>query len=115
MVFRHISDDLKERALWLLDNDYLTEDVCEILGVSRASLFRWRENKEDYGTVRAPSTTVRGRPRNLNADQTHDLFTLLAEAPELYLDEIMDWVAVTHDTGISRSALDRLIRDTGVS
>ncbi|KAK6971867.1 hypothetical protein R3P38DRAFT_3241554 [Favolaschia claudopus] len=40
------------------------------------------------------------------------MFPILAayiEAPELYLDEIMDWVAVTHDTGISRSALDRLI------
>jgi hypothetical protein len=32
---------------------------------------------------------------------THDLFTLLEEAPELFLDEIQEWLAVAHDTGIS--------------
>jgi hypothetical protein len=45
MVFCHISTDLKERALWLLEHDYIPEDACD--------------------------------------------------SPELYLDEIQDWVAVT--------------------
>ncbi|KAJ7817525.1 hypothetical protein B0H13DRAFT_1532645, partial [Mycena leptocephala] len=115
MVYRHISDDIKQRALWLLDADYLTEDVCEILGVSMASVYRWKENYETYGSVRPPPNPVQGRPRILNADQTHDLFTLLAEAPEMYLDEITDWIAVTHDEGISRTAIHTLIWDTGLS
>ncbi|KAJ7133260.1 hypothetical protein C8R44DRAFT_611773, partial [Mycena epipterygia] len=110
-----ISDDLKERALWLLDGDYLTEDVCHLLGVSRASVYRWRANQENYGTVRPPPNPLRGRPRILNPDQTHDLLTLLAESPELYLDEIMDWIAVTQDTGLSRTALHTLIHDSGLT
>ncbi|KAJ6514351.1 hypothetical protein C8R47DRAFT_1033152, partial [Mycena vitilis] len=33
----------------------------------------------------------------------------------MYLDEIMDWVAVTHDTGISRTAVHTLIHDSGLT
>ncbi|KAJ7202249.1 hypothetical protein B0H12DRAFT_517122 [Mycena haematopus] len=115
MVYRAISADLKERALWLLEAGFITEDVCEIIGVSRASLFRWRANHVQYDSVEPPRNPLRGRPRILNPDQTHDLLTLLAEAPEMYLDEIMDWVAVTHDTGISRTAVHMLIHDTGLT
>ncbi|KAJ7198942.1 hypothetical protein GGX14DRAFT_373512, partial [Mycena pura] len=58
---------------------------------------------------------VRGRPRNLNPDQTHDLLTLLAEAPEMYLNEIMDWVALCLDAAVSRTALHMLINDAGLT
>ncbi|KAJ7131847.1 hypothetical protein C8R43DRAFT_849445, partial [Mycena crocata] len=115
LVYRKISDDLKERSLWLLEAGYITEDVCELLGVSRSSLFRWKANQADYNSVKPPYNPLQGRPRILNADQTHDLLTLLAEAPEMYLDEIQDWVAVTHDTGISRTALHMLIHDSGLT
>jgi hypothetical protein len=33
----------------------------------------------------------------------------------MYLDEIMDWVAVTQDTEISRTALHTPIHDTGLT
>ncbi|KAJ6516593.1 hypothetical protein C8R47DRAFT_961063 [Mycena vitilis] len=42
MVYRAISEDLKARSLWLLEAGYITEEVCELLGVSRRSLFRWK-------------------------------------------------------------------------
>lgn len=40
---------------------------------------------------------------------------MLADAPEMYLDEIQDWIAVTQDIGISRTALHDLIRDAGIT
>ena len=46
---------------------------------------------------------------------THDLYTLLEEAPELYLDEIQEWLAVAHDVGISTSALHENLEDAGIS
>ncbi|KAJ6496861.1 hypothetical protein DFH09DRAFT_945770 [Mycena vulgaris] len=49
MVYRAISHDLKDCAVWLLDNDYMTEEVSDLLGVSRASLYRWKANQCDYG------------------------------------------------------------------
>jgi hypothetical protein len=43
---------------------------------------------------------------------THNLFALLEEAPELFLDEIQEWLAVAHDTG---SALHSIIHDCGLT
>jgi len=51
MVFRHISQDLKERILWLLENDFIPDHVADIFGVSRRSIYRWQANIENYGNV----------------------------------------------------------------
>jgi len=117
MVYRRISEDLKNRVLFLLDSGDLPDeyDVAEIFGVSERSIYRWRENLENYGSVVPPPSPSRGRPRILNADQTHDLFTLLQEAPEMYLDEIQDWVAIGQELAISKTALHILIHDVGIS
>jgi transposase len=115
MVYKHISKDLKERALWLLEYNYIPADVSDIFGVSERSLQRWKANQAQYGSVVPPALAVRGRPRILNADMTHDLFTLLEEGPELFLDEIQEWLALAYDTGISRTALHENIRDAGLT
>jgi transposase len=115
MVFRHISKDIKDRALFLLENDYIPEDIAEILGISMRSISRWTNNLEAFGSVIPPPNPSHGRPRILNPDMTHDLVTLIAEAPEMYLDEIQDWVALVHDVGISKSALHKNIRDCGMT
>jgi hypothetical protein len=54
-------------------------------------------------------------PRILNGDMTHDLYTLLEEAPEMYLSEIQDWIALTYEVHISRAALHQNIRNTGIT
>ena len=51
MVFRHISRDIKDRALFLLENDYIPDDVAEILGVSTRSISRWGSNLEAQGII----------------------------------------------------------------
>jgi hypothetical protein len=48
-----------------------------------------------------PPLAICGHHCILNSDITHDLFELLEEAPELFPDEIQEWLAVAHDTGIS--------------
>ncbi|KAJ3884418.1 hypothetical protein GG344DRAFT_84061 [Lentinula edodes] len=94
MVFRHISRDLKERATWLLDHDNGIEEVAELLGVTERSIYRWMENIDTHGSVVAPNNYTQGRPSTLNSAMVHDLVALAEEAPELYLDEIQDWLAV---------------------
>ncbi|KAJ6603493.1 hypothetical protein DFH09DRAFT_899280 [Mycena vulgaris] len=46
MVYCQISDDLKERALWLLEACYITEEVCELFGVSRSGLSWWKATRQ---------------------------------------------------------------------
>jgi transposase len=115
MVYRSISKDIRERVLWLISHDYVPADICEIFGISLRSLQRWKRNQHLYGTLLPPHLPVLGRPRILNTDMTHDLYTLMEEAPEMYLDEIQDWIAVTHDVKLSKTALFENIRDAGIT
>ena len=115
MVYKLISKDLKNRALWLLEHDYIPTDVSDIFGVSERSILRWRANQAQYGTVIPPPQAVRGCARILNSDMTCNLFMLIEESPELFLDEIQEWFAIAYDTGISRTTLHDNIRDCGLT
>jgi hypothetical protein len=105
MVYRHISKDLKERALWLISDGYAPEDICELFDISPRSVTRWKQNDHLYGTIIPPHNPMQCRPCILNGDMTHDLYTLLQEAPEMYLSEIQDWIALAFEVHISRAAL----------
>ncbi|KAK0505273.1 hypothetical protein EDD18DRAFT_1344075 [Armillaria luteobubalina] len=100
MVFRHISKDLKERALWLYHNDFIDDDIASLLG---------------YGSVIPPPNPFQGRPPLLHAEAMNDLVSLSYESPQLFLDEIQEWLAVAHDLSISRSQLHQVIKDCGVT
>ena len=115
MVYRNISQDVKERALWLIAHNYAPEDICELFDISPSSLKRWRRNDRIHGSVKPPTNPNRGRPRILNSNMTHDLYTLISKAPDIYLDEIQDWIALAYEVGISKCSLFRNIRDAGVT
>ncbi|KAG2344655.1 hypothetical protein BDR05DRAFT_881783 [Suillus weaverae] len=65
MVNRRISKDLKECALTLWDHGWEVKDICEVLGVSRASCFRWRNMFEELGTVARPPSPLVGCTRTI--------------------------------------------------
>ena len=115
MVFRKISEDMKERALSLYDQGYLPKDLCDIFGFSGRSLRRWKRNVEEHGSAVPPSSHRRGRPRKLDSNQISDLMAQLMVEPDMYLDKIQTWVAIFYDVGISKSGLSRLIEDVGFS
>ena len=62
-----------------------------------------------------PPNPMQSRPRILNGDMTHNLYTLLEEAPEMYLSEIQDWIALIKKVHISISALHQNIRDARIT
>jgi len=115
MVFRKISPDMKERALSLYSQGYLSKDLCYIFGFSGKSLMRWKQNVQEHGSVVVPSSHLQGRPRKLNSDQISDLMAQLLVEPDMYLDEIQNWVAISHDVGMAKSSLSQLIKDIGFS
>ncbi|KDR74457.1 hypothetical protein GALMADRAFT_42653, partial [Galerina marginata CBS 339.88] len=102
MVYHHISEDMKNRVLCLLENGNLPDafDIAEIFGISKQSIYRWRVNFDEYDSIIPPPNPSKGCPHILNADQTHDLITLLQEAPKMYLDKLQDWVAIAHELSI---------------
>ena len=115
MVFRKISKDIKDRAIDLHYQGLIPQDICDLLGISSRSLSRWRHNQETHGSTLPPPTHTAGRPRILNGEQVLSICEQLNRAPEMYLDEIQDWIALTMQTSVSKSALSELIRDAGYS
>ena len=68
-----------------------------------------------YGSVIPPRAPLQGCPSALNAEQRNDLFNVLDQAPEMFLDEIQDWMALHRDTAISITSLHQVIQDAGLS
>ena len=115
MVYQKISDDRKERALYLLlERGWDIERITDALGVSAKSIERWNENYEVHGCVCPPKLII-GRPRLLSADMIDDIQQLLQEDPSLLLDEIGEWLALYHDQPISATALHDNLRDLSLT
>ena len=113
MVFRKISKDLKEHALWMWENEFEVGMIEEVLGVSERSLRRWRRNEEDFGSVIPPHNPLQGRPRTLTAEQTYALFARINEDPDLYLSELEEWLAIAHDVALTSRRISQIMSDCG--
>jgi hypothetical protein len=53
-----------------------------------------------YGSVISPHNPLPAHTPALNAEWRNDLFNVLDQAPEMFLDEIQDCMALHHDTEI---------------
>src|SRR5882762_8585458 len=105
MVYHKVSIDVKQRAAELLQCGWDVDVVVEALGVSKKSICRWVLNLEQQGSVEA-SRPFQGRPRTLRAEIVAELVELIHQNPTLYLDEIIEWLAVVHDQPISWSCMN---------
>jgi transposase len=115
MVYCHISKDLKECALWLISHGYAPKDICELFDIFARSVTRWKQNDCLYGSVIPPPNPKQCHPRILNGNMMHNLYTLLEEAPEMYLSEIQDWIALAYEVQISKAALHRNNLDASIT
>ena len=112
MVFRHIDQQIKERVLWLCSHAALDDaTLSDLFDVSERSIQRWTSDLKQFGDIRPPTNVVQGRPRLLSGDQVDGLLSELKDFPDLTLAEMQDWVLITHDLDISKSALHNLLRD----
>lgn len=114
MPFRRIDNGVKERALQLIAEGWPLEHVIEVFGVSRRSINRWANNYDTFGSVKPP-VVINGRPKVLNHHAVEGLYDLLAESPDLYLDEIAEYLALYHDLPISITALHDNLTELGLT
>ena len=114
MPFQKIDTGVKERVLQLIAFGWPLQHVIEAIGVSRRSIDRWADNYEAFGSVKPP-TVITGRPRALNPTAIEGLYDLLAESPELYLNEIAEYLTLYHDLPISITALHGNLTELGLT
>lgn len=115
MVYRQISSDIKECALQLWERGWDKEDICNALGISSRSLFRWKSLFIELGSVTKPPSPLRGRRRILIQQVLTAVKEIYQSDSDTYLDELIWWLAIHHDVAISKSALQRNISDAGLS
>lgn len=113
MVFVKISPDRKECALRLWEAGWLVPDICYVLLVSGRSLYRWRNIFEEFGTVTKPRSFICGRPRILGLAALTAIRDIYRRHPDTYLDELVWWLALHHNTIISVSALQENLEKGG--
>jgi transposase len=112
---RRISADIKECALRLWDVGWELEDICWALMVSHRSIYRWQAIFIEHGSVnRLPSPMI-GPTRILTRALLTACQTLYQSDSDLYLDEIVTWLALTHDIVISTSTLSRNLIEAGLT
>jgi transposase len=88
MVYRHISDDLKEAAIRLKNRGRDTNhEIKEITGFSIRTLTRAIRRKQLTGSVAKAQAIGRGRPRSLMRRDCDYLLRLARYKPTLFLDE----------------------------
>ena len=111
MVHRKISNDMKERAIYLLmEAGWEMESIAEALGVSARSIERWEENYITHGWANPPRSFMR-HPKLLTADTIENI----QEFARILLDVIKEWLALYHDQPISTTALYMNLQDLALT
>ncbi|KAJ6583565.1 hypothetical protein DFH09DRAFT_861184, partial [Mycena vulgaris] len=112
---RRISADLKECAICLWELGWEQLEICQILCVSRASLYRWQQIFDDFGTPTNPHARIGGRPSRITRAILTAIHDVYKGEPDLYLKELQMWLAIHHDVAISISAIQKTLEQEGLT
>ena len=111
---RKISPDLKECALQLFEFGWDWNLIVESLCISKTSLYRWRHIFEQHQSVQWPCSAILGQPRAILRGVLTAIQAVYNNEADVYLDELVWWLAVHHNLAISRSALQKTLVDAGL-
>lgn len=116
MVCRRISNDLKEAAMRLKirgrDTD---EEICQITGFSRRTLYRARRRKLQTGSVAPAHAIGRGRPRSLVRRDCDYLIRLARHKPTLFLDEYARRLEQARGLSVGLATIHRSFERAGLN
>jgi transposase len=115
MVNRRISTDLKECALRLWELGWEELDIIQGLVVSRSSIYRWRNIFDKLGTVNRPPSPLHGRVRIISRVVLTAVHDIYKGDPDIYLDELVFWLAIHHDIVILKSALHKNLEEASLT
>ncbi|KIM91457.1 hypothetical protein PILCRDRAFT_51240, partial [Piloderma croceum F 1598] len=115
MVNQCISTDIKECALRLWDSGWELDDICWALMVSHSSIYCWRVIFEEYGSAKRPPSPLFGPTHILIHALITACHTLYELDSDLYLDEVVTWLVLTHDIVISAATLSQNLTKAGLT
>ncbi|KIK74925.1 hypothetical protein PAXRUDRAFT_516347 [Paxillus rubicundulus Ve08.2h10] len=87
-----------------------------MLGISQASMYRWEAIFAEYGDVNRPPSPIRGQSlRILTCALMTACEELFAEESDLYLDEVITWLGLTHDIIVLKATLCQNLKEVGLT
>lgn len=106
---------IRERAVALVDKGMSSEEVAEVLGVGVRSVYRWRELRKARGSV-APLPHRSGNPARIATDEDKVVVReLLANEPDLSVEEATVYFVERTQKRCSPSAMGRALRRMGIT
>ena len=104
---------MKKCTLDLWDQDWTIEDICDMLGVSHASLYCWDGIYKEHGNVIRPPSPLIGCTQIISRAVLRTIHALHELKPDLYLDELCMFLAVEHNLIVSKSTLSCNLAQAG--
>jgi transposase len=83
--------------------------------VSHVSIYHWQVVFDEHSTVNQPPSPLVRRTRTLARALLTTCHMLFEEDSNIYLDEVVYWLAICHDIVISTSTLSRNLLEAGLT
>jgi len=116
MVYRHISDDLKEAAIRLKNRGYDTNhEIRQITGFSTKTLNWAIQRKQATGSVAKAQAIGHGHPRSLLRCDCDYLLRLARYKPTLFLDEYSRRLEKFCEISVSMTTIHRSLERAGLN
>ena len=116
MVYRHISDNLKEAAIRLKNRGRDTNyEIRQITSMSTRTLGRAIQRKQMTGSVAKAQAIGRGRPRSLLRRDCDYLLRLARYKPTLFLDEYSLCLERFRELSVSLATLHQSLEHAGLN
>ena len=100
------STDLRERAVGALAGGMHVDEVARLFRVSRRSVYRWRAQMLESGTLEAKAHRSGNKPR-VDAQGEAVVLAILDERPDVTLREATIYFIERTDKPCSRSSMGR--------
>ena len=85
-------------------------DIVDTLGISRPSIYRWQAIFEQHGSVIRQPIAPKGSERIITRAVLTAVHTLFETDSDLYLDELVLWLAIEHNIAVSISTLHATLK-----
>lgn len=116
MVYRKISDDLKDAALRLKARGRDTNfEISQITGFCTRTLYRAHQRKLLAGSVAPLQAIGRGRPRSLIRRDCDYLLRLAKHKPTLFLDEYAQRLQQNRELSVCVTTIHRSLERAGLN
>ncbi|KAJ7194135.1 hypothetical protein GGX14DRAFT_378286 [Mycena pura] len=112
-ICQHYSKDLKKRVIYQSfvlhkSNENITIDLNMPLRVVQRVQQTWAE----FGEV-CRDRRHKGRPPLLSTQNTKFMLALIDQTPDIYLDEIQEYLYIQHDVDVSLATISRTLHRLG--